>query len=148
MSHQHVALGAAREAGLFARYLLDRDPPEELIARYIAASEQVFPRLPTGDEAALLAFVHRHPGALPFVDAAAGVLLPGSLLRKKILLMAAILEASVHHAREFLAPPPGRGRTLLALSWYALSAAIKFAIGAVILAVMLAVIPAGRNGGT
>jgi hypothetical protein len=123
---------------------LDHDPPEELIARYVAASEEIFPPLPTADGAALLAFVDRHPGTLPFVDAAAGVLRPGSLLRKKILLMAAILEASVHHTREFLAPPPGRGRTLLALSWYAFSAGIKFAIGAVI----LAAIPAGRNEGT
>jgi hypothetical protein len=143
VSHQHFASGAAREAGLFARYLLDRDPPEELIARYIAASEEVFPQLPTADDAALLAFVGRHPGALPFVDAAAGVLRPGSLLRKKILLMAAILEASVHHAREFLAPPPGRGRTLLALSRYALSSGVKLAIGAV----MLATISARRNEG-
>ena len=143
MSHELVTSGAAREAGLFARYLLDRDPPEELIARYIAASEQIFPQLPTADEAALLTFVDRHPGALPFVDAAAGVLRPGSLLRKKILLMAAILEASVHLTRDFLAPPPGRGRTLLALSWYALSAGIKFAIGAAI----LAVIPTGRDEG-
>ncbi|MDP9179829.1 MAG: hypothetical protein M3O61_19330, partial [Gemmatimonadota bacterium] len=66
---------------------------------------------------------------------------PGSLLRKKILLMAAILEASVHHASEFLAPPPGRAKTFLLLAWYSLSAAFKFLIGALI----LAMVPAAKG---
>lgn len=132
---------AAREARLFGRYLLDRDPPPELIDRYVAACDQLFGGETDTADAALLGYVDRHPHALPFLDAAAGVLRPGSLLRKKILLMAAIIEASVHHAGEFLAPPPGRARTLLALSSYALSAGIKFVIGAVI----LAAIPTGRS---
>lgn len=144
MSAQPDKPGTTREAVLFARYLLDRDPPPELINRYIAASEQLFSGETAAGDAALLEFVDRHPRALPFVDAAAGLMRPNSLLRKKILLMAAILEASVHHAREFLAPPPGRVRTLVSLSWYTLSAAVKFAIGAVI----LTTIPAGRGDST
>lgn len=126
---------------MFGRYLLERDPPEELINRYIAASEQLFSDDTASGDAALLDFVDRHPHSLPFVDAAAGLMRPNSLLRKKILLMAAILEASVHHASEFLAPPPGRGRTLLSLAWYALSAGFKFVIGAAV----LAAIPSGRS---
>src|SRR5687768_13460011 len=136
MSNGYGAPATAREAVVFARYLLDREPPEDLINRYVAASEQVFPSEPSGGDAALLAFVARNPAALPYVDAAAGFLRPGSLLRKKILLMAAILEASVRYSTEFLAPPPGRLRTVLSLAWYSLSAALKFAIGALILAVV------------
>ena len=125
---------AARQARLFARYLLRCDPAEELIARYVAASESLFQGPTNADDAALLAFVDRHPTALPFIDAAAGLMRPASLLRKKILLMAAILEASVDHASEFLAPPPGRVRTLLTLVWLGISASIKLGIGALILA--------------
>ena len=136
MPRSDVESAAAREAVLFARYLLDRDPPPDLIDRYIAASEQVFPDEPPAGDAQLLAFVARNPAAHPYVDAAAGFLRPASLLRKKILLMAAILEASVHYSSEFLAPPPGRLRTVLSLAWYSLSAALKFAIGALILAVV------------
>ena len=136
MPRSDVEAGAAREARLFGRYLLDRDPPADLINRYVAASEQLFPGEPSAGDAALLAFVARNPTALPFVDAAAGFLRPGSLLRKKILLMAAILEASVHYSSEFLAPPPGRVRTVLSLAWYSLSAALKLVIGALILAVI------------
>lgn len=128
----------AREARLFGRYLLDRNPPDDLVERYVAATTELFPDVPTGDDAAMLQFVDRHPAALAFVDAACGLLRPASLLRKKLLLMAAILEASVHYAPEFLAPPPGRVRTTLLLTWYGMSAGIKFVIGAALIATISA----------
>ncbi|MEO7682445.1 MAG: hypothetical protein ABIU86_00785 [Gemmatimonadaceae bacterium] len=127
---------AVLEARLFGRYLLDSDPSPELIGRYAAANAALFPGEPGGADAALIDFVSRHPRALPFLDAAAGLLRPDSLLRKKILLMAAIQETSVHHADAFLAAPPGRTRTILLLARYAASAGVKFAIGAAILSAL------------
>ncbi|MDQ3773347.1 MAG: hypothetical protein M3461_02690 [Pseudomonadota bacterium] len=118
---------------MFARYLLDRDPAPELIERYVEACARLFTDSPSARDAALMDFAYRHSGALPYLDAAAGFLRPGSLLRRKLLLMAAILEASPHYAGEFLEAPPGRARTLLLLIWYGLSAGLKFAIGALVL---------------
>jgi hypothetical protein len=136
--HQNVT---AREAELFARYLLDRDPPPELIERYVDACTRVFIDSPSDSDAAVMDLVRRQPGALPYLDAAAGLLRPASLLRRKLLLMAAILEASPHYAREFLDVPPGRVRTLLLLFWYGLVAGVKFVVGALI----LSMVPARRG---
>jgi hypothetical protein len=127
---------AVIEAELFGRYLLGVDPAPELIERYLDAVARLFPSSPAPEDAALLKFVEANPGLLRFVDAAAGLMRPESLLRKKILVMAAIVEASVHHADEFLASPPGPVRTVALLAWHGLSAAIKAAIGAAILAMV------------
>jgi hypothetical protein len=128
-----------QEARLFGRYLLDRDPADELIRRYAAGSEVLFRDSAATDD--LLGFVLRHPRTLPFCDAAAGLMRRDSLLRKKILLMAAILEASVDNAEDFLTPPPGLIRTALELARLGFLAGFKFAVGALI----LATVPSGRQ---
>src|SRR5687768_16994168 len=84
------AVEAADEGLLFARYLLDRDPPAELITRYVVASARLFAGTSSSHDVAVLSFIQRYPSALPFLDAAAGLLGKGLLLRKKLLLMAAI----------------------------------------------------------
>jgi hypothetical protein len=124
---------AAAEAAVFARYLLDRDPPAELISRYVTASGRLFPDAIGAKDHAVLGFIQRYPSALPYLDAAAGLLDNESLVRKKLLLMAAILEASTYYSREFLAGPPGRFQTVFLLGWYVISAGAKAAIGAVLL---------------
>lgn len=91
----------AAEGRMFARYLVGRIPPEELVERYVAASRSLFPA-PGGTDAAVVTFARRHPWSVGFLDAAAGLLHPGSLLRNKILVMAAILEASPAFADDFL----------------------------------------------
>ena len=121
---------------MFARYLLDRDPPDDIVERYVAAIARLFPGDPAPGDAALLRFVNKNPSSLPFVDAAPAVLRPESQLRKRILTMAAILEASVYYADEFLALPPGRARTVLRLAALGISAGVKFVIGAFILALI------------
>lgn len=92
----------AAEARLFTRYLVGREAPPALVERYVAASHQVL--MPTLDpaDAAVLAFVHRHPWSIGCLDAASGLLRPGGALRNRILLMAAVLETTPDFADQFL----------------------------------------------
>jgi hypothetical protein len=115
----------AEEYRLFARYLLRVEPPSELIERYVAAHQRMLGE-PDGPE---LRFVHRHPRALPFLDAALGLGRTRSLLRKKIFLTAAILETSPLYAEFFLDPSSTPARTLAALAWCGLTSVARLSIG-------------------
>ncbi|HUI08001.1 MAG TPA: NAD-dependent epimerase/dehydratase family protein [Verrucomicrobiae bacterium] len=119
-----AALG--REARLFGRYLLGVGPSDELAARYAAANRALLAGELVGPE---VAYALRHPSALPFLDAACALLNPASLLRKKILIMTAVLEASPAHTDFFLKPPPAPVAMLLGLAWQGIRAAAKVALG-------------------
>jgi hypothetical protein len=121
------------EARLIGRYLVGRLPPPELVARYRDACTTLFAAPVAPADAATLAFVHRHPWALPLLDAACGLLRPGNLLRSKVLVMCAILEASPAFADEFL--PRASGRVALGLRLAALgtTAVGKAVLGAALL---------------
>ena len=93
------------EARAFARYLVGRTPPAEIVERYRAADATLFATPPAAVDASLVAFVRRHPWSVWFLDPAVGLLRPGSLLRNKVLVMAAILETSPAFADEFLSRP-------------------------------------------
>lgn len=123
-----------QEARLFTRYLLDREPPPECVDRYLAAHRVLLPMVAGADEA-VLSLVRRHPWTLPFLDAASGVFYPQSLLRKKLLLAAAILETSPRSAAEFTSAPTGALSLILRLGTYAAASAAKLALGAALLAV-------------
>lgn len=86
------------EARVFGRYLLGREPGKAFVGRYGTAVEA---RLsdPGGP---VVRFVLRWPRALPFLDAAAALIDPRGPLRSRILVMAAVLEASPEHADLFL----------------------------------------------
>jgi hypothetical protein len=117
------------EARLFARYLLGRDPPEEMTERYVRANGILF--LDSGDarDRRLLDLVRRRPALLGCLDAAAGLLAPNSLLRKKLLLMAAILEVSPLFAEEFLPRTLSIPRLLATLAGNAVTAGLKLVLG-------------------
>ena len=92
---------AAREALIFARYLVGRPPPVAAVERYRAARRATFgDATATGDP--LLAFVRRHPWSVAPLDAVASLLQPGGSLHAAVLTMAAVLEASPEFADEFL----------------------------------------------
>jgi hypothetical protein len=78
------------EARLFGRYLVDREPSTELVERYVRANEV----LGLGVDGDLLEFARAHPWSIGMLDAAAGVLGGSSLLRKKLLVMTAIVETT------------------------------------------------------
>jgi hypothetical protein len=83
------------EAIAFGRYLVGSAPAGDLVDRYRRANEQLF-----ADEGpdATAAYAREHPWAIPMLDAATGLVgLRGgepSLLRKKLLVMTAILETT------------------------------------------------------
>lgn len=81
------------EAITFGRYLVDRDPSEDLIARYIRANEVLFEPGSAADHA-VLDFARQHPWSIAMLDASSGVIGGNSLLRKKLLLMTAIVETT------------------------------------------------------
>jgi NADH dehydrogenase len=89
------------ESIIMGRYLIGDDPPEDLIERYLRANKILFDKS-RGEVPGELKILHSHPSLLPFMDAAAGVISRDSLIRKKLLLMTAILETSPLHADYFL----------------------------------------------
>jgi hypothetical protein len=90
------------EARIFGRYLVGSPPEPVLVARYCAASRTLWPDPPGPRDAAVLAFVRRRPWSVGPLDAAAALLDPGGLLRSKVLVMSALLEATPAYADAFL----------------------------------------------
>ena len=90
------------EALLFARYLLDCDPPREMVVRYIDANRRLGVNAVTASDEHILNFSVSHPWSIPFLDAAAGIFRPEAVLRKKIYAMAAVMEASPRYSECFL----------------------------------------------
>ena len=118
-----------QEAMLMGRYLLDVDPSAALIQRYVDANQQLLSDKNTARDLAPLVFVRRHPWALPYVDAACGLLQPDALLRNKLLVMVAILEATPDHVAAFFPVTLSKPVFLLRLFGLGLSAGGKFALG-------------------
>ena len=81
------------EALLFGRYLVGRQLSEELVERYVRANEELFHDADAIDRD-LVAFARRHPWSIAMLDASAGIIGGNSLLRKKLLLMTAIVETT------------------------------------------------------
>ncbi|MBX3162395.1 MAG: hypothetical protein KF773_40900 [Deltaproteobacteria bacterium] len=88
-----------REAVVFSRYLVRAAPSEALIERYCAANRELFAHeAPSAADAAVLAFARDHAWAVAPLDAGHALLGPASLLRKKLLVMTAILETTPEYA--------------------------------------------------
>jgi len=98
---------------LITAYLLDTIPSQSSTVRFVTAHQTLLGR----QHCAQWEFVRRYPGSLPYLDAAAGLLAPDSVFRKKIVLAAAILETTPEHAAFYLQEVNGRGR----LVWLLLS---------------------------
>ena len=124
---------AGLEAQVFARYLVGRMPPPDLVERYRDASRAISSAAAPPGEEALVAFVRRHPWAVGPLDAVTSVLHPGGHLRSKILIMAAVLEASPTFADDFLPRSVSRA----ALAWQLVAggaaASVQVLVGLVLL---------------
>jgi hypothetical protein len=86
------------DADLFGTYVLGRAIDRRSAQLY----EQAERALGYGADDALVRLVRRHPRLLRPIDTLLAVLRPDALLRKKLLLMAAILETQPQYAADFL----------------------------------------------
>ncbi|HEV1995132.1 MAG TPA: hypothetical protein VGR03_12455 [Candidatus Acidoferrum sp.] len=122
-----------KEFNLFARYLIGQEAPDELLPRYVRANSILFREGCDPKETAAVAFVCRHPRTLPYMDAACGLLRPDHLLRKKLLVIMAILETTPALADHFLSRATRGIWPLLAeVAWTGLVASVKGIVGLVL----------------
>ncbi len=120
---------------MFGRYLVGTTPPPELVERYARACRALVPEATQSREARVVGFACRHPWSTPLLDAASGFLAPRGLLRTKLLVATAVLEASREFAGEFLpreGAPPGPARLVARLAGLGL-----LGVGQVLLGVVL-----------
>jgi hypothetical protein len=125
---------ARLEAERFGRYLAGRPIEPHLADRYVAAIAQLRPVIGARDRRRI-GFALAHPRLIGFVDGGLALRDPQSMLRWKLVVMTAILEATPEYANAFL--PRHRW------PWYAayagivgLRAAVKGAVGAVLVTVL------------
>ncbi len=121
------------EGRALGAFIIGAPVDAEFVDRYAAAHAHLFREPPGPGEAAVLALAIRRPLLLPFLAAASGLIRRESLLHKKSLLMAAILEASPRYADEFLPRPTRPFRLAIILAWTGLVTALQVAIGLPIL---------------
>jgi hypothetical protein len=119
-----------REGASLARYILrDRTVAPEAVELYVAGCSRLFRDPAAKDGLAVSDFAGRHPWALPLLDAAAAILHPQTLLRKKLLLMLSILETMPRHTPTFEPRPRGRSPLLGLLLFWGLMSGLKVAAG-------------------
>lgn len=78
---------------MFARYLVRREPSTILVERYVRAHEELLSEADAIDHD-VVEFARRHPWSIGMLDASAGLIGGSSLLRKKLLLMTALVETT------------------------------------------------------
>lgn len=126
-----------RECEVFARYLSGASPSEYVLKQYLAAHAAGVV-LPPGGASRFDEFVvglaRRGAWLARALDAHARVFANGSLLRRKLVLMLALLEVRSPHA-EALDTPTGSSRALMlvAMAWLG----VRFALSVVLAALLL-----------
>ena len=118
-----------KECQLITRYLVDKAPSQEFISSYIMGNSSLFSDPPLEEDLSILSFIRQFEWVLPFLDAACGILRPRSLLRKKILLMVAILEASPHYTDHFLPEAVSLSRFFFSMMRYGVQTGLKAVLG-------------------
>ena len=135
------------ECRRFTRYLLGEDPSPYVVACYLRAhraSPAFAPRDALDRVALRLAAM---PLGAPLADAHARLFAPASALRRKLVLLLAILETSAPSFRRV--DDPGPRSAALAwgrLAWIGLSAALAALVGSVLLLPVQAVSRRGAGG--
>jgi hypothetical protein len=122
------------EGERFGRYLIGHPVDPVLVERYVAAMLAMGLVADERDRR-LLHFVEAHPSWLGLVDGGLALRRPRSVIRTKLLVMSAILEATPDDASAFLPVPRSRlyfFRTL----FVGFRAACKGAAGAVVVSLI------------
>lgn len=126
------------EGTIFARYLLGREGTTVqagILDRYARACGRLFADTADAADLSVVAFTRHHPWSLPLLDGACGLVRPGSLLRGKLILMLAILEASPDHCAAFIPAPRSWPAAVARLAALGLLGALKASLGILLLPV-------------
>lgn len=118
-----------REARLFSRYLGGRAAPPDLLARYTDAIASLGLDAPAGADARLLAWARAGRPFIGLLDAGCAVLRPRGNLRRRLLVMTAVLEASPDYADRFIPLGGSRLAQTATLALAGTIAAAKLALG-------------------
>ena len=119
------------EASALASYLLGVSPSEVVVRHYRRAMECHSLEFEAW-ESRVWQRCLESPSLLGCVDGALALLRPNSAIRKRILLMQAILESVPEHAEQFL--PQEHGRLyLLILIWTGIKAVFRTLLGCLLL---------------
>jgi hypothetical protein len=119
-----------KEAIVLTRYLISKHPTQKAIDLYKEACRHHIIEL-TSKEQRLWRKAMRFPVLLPFIDAGFALQKQTSSLRKKILIMFAILESLPDYANHFL--PQKRKGSLLIIFLLACTSATRAGIGLILL---------------
>jgi hypothetical protein len=122
---------AEDEARVFAKYLIGCDIDDRCAQLYARAAGELGPGQ-DGKDRKILAFALRRRWALGPLDAACALRRPKSILRAKLLLMSAILEARPEFSEKFL-PANHSVNEIAALFYFAARAAARTVTGFVLL---------------
>lgn len=123
----------AAEARVLGRYLVCVEPPPVLVDRWVDAVRTLGLAAADPADAAVVDFAVRHPWSVGPLDTACGLLRRGGLLRQKLLVLAAVLEASPEFADEFLPRSVSLPRLLARFAGVGLTAAVEAVVGLVVL---------------
>lgn len=135
MNPEHPNRSPSREGGLFregeilSRYLVDESVSQNFLERYIRANGILFPDVPGQREDPVVFFVCRYPWSLPFLDAVLGILHPQAVLRKKLLLMVALLEAAPDYTNYFIPERVPVFQFWLKVARFGMTSLLKIVIG-------------------
>jgi hypothetical protein len=124
-----------RECRVFTRHVLRADPTAYVVGRYVDAHE-IVPAYGEGSrfDRALVAFAARHPVTARLADSFARVFAPASTLRRKLILLLALLETSAPAWRTLDAPPAGGAvRVLARLAASGAASLVSLIVGTVLL---------------
>lgn len=123
------------EAQALARHLLKcSNLPERLARRYQEANQKLMnPTLSKGEQT-LLDLWHRYPILFPFLEAAHAFPRKDSILRRKALIMLALLETDPEFFVFFEEKPKSLPFLFLQLLWEGITAIFKIGIGYILCA--------------
>ena len=97
LSNSHLKI----EAMIIGSYLLSHKPEDILIERYIksnTARQLEFEH----DDISLWSFIEKYPHTIGLVDSGLALSNPDSVIRQKIILMLAIIEATPENSKNFI----------------------------------------------
>jgi hypothetical protein len=123
-----------REARIFTKYILGCEASARAIELYAMASVQVVNDFDAADHR-IVRFALARPWSLAALDGALALTRPAALLRRKLLLAAAILEARPEYADAFL-PRQRSRRDAAGIAFATLRAAAAACVGFVLLLIL------------